>query len=150
MDVTMMLDTKANSTYCACWMTYSGSPAWLLLMQRVISSCKWCIQHEGIHAKAPSNWSLLPHLWRCCMLTLPALRQQCSWINPHTWWTFWSFVTILWSICDWSTWPPIKLWKLLLGFCGKVMSWFSEHWQSSWVTEGPTLKATSSERFASL
>ena len=40
--------------------------------------------------------------------------------------------------------------KTLLSFCGKDTSQSLEHWPSSWVTEGPTLKATSSGSFMSL
>ena len=99
--------------------------------------------------KPQCHWSLLPHLWSCYMLTLPALRPQWNWITPQMWWTFWSSVTTLWNM-SWHMWPLIKLWKLLLCFCGKDTSWSLEHWPSSWVNEEPTLKATSSESFVSL
>ena len=93
--------------------------------------------------------SLLLHLWSCYTLILPALRQWWSWINPKTWWTFWSLWPIYethYGICD----PQINLQKLLLSFCSKDISWSLEHQPSSWVTEEPTLKAMSSESFASL
>ena len=45
--------------------------------------------------------------------------------------------------------PPIKLPKLLLSFCGKDMSQSLKHEPSSRVTEGPILKATSSESLVS-
>ena len=66
-------------------------------MQRAITSCEQSIQHESIQTKTPCNLSFSLHLWSCCMLTLPALRPHCSWINPQTWWTFWSFMTTLWN-----------------------------------------------------
>ena len=72
-----------------------------------------------------------------------------DWINPQTWWTFWSFVTTLWNML-WHTWSLIKLQKLLLSFCGKDTSQSLEHWPSSWATKGPTLKAPSTESFVNL
>ena len=56
---------------------------------------------------------------------------------------FWSFVTTSWDIL-WYMWLLIRLPKLLLNFCGKDTSQSSEHQPSSWVTKGPTLRATSS------
>ena len=56
---------------------------------------------------------------------------------------------MLWNM-SWCTWAPIKLQRLLLHFCGKDISQSLEHWPRSWVAEEPTLKATSSDSFASL
>ena len=128
-------------------------PVWLAgmaaQMQREISSCEWCIQHEGIFAKAPV-WLIivttpleLLHVGFTSIETMMEFDQPQNVMNP------WSFVTILWNTSR-HMWPPMKLWKLLLSFCGKVMSWSSEHQPSSWVTNGPTLKTTSSESFVCL
>ena len=104
---------------------------------------------KAVIPKLQCNWSLLPYLWSCYMLTLWALKWQWSWIKPQMWWTFWSFVTTLQNM-SWHTWSPIKLQKLLLSFCGKDTSWSFEHWPSSWATKGPTLKATSIREFCEL
>ena len=45
--------------------------------------------------------------------------------------------------------PDLRQWRLLLNFCGKDTSQSSRHWPRSWVTEGPTLRATSSVRCVS-
>ena len=45
---------------------------------------------------------------------------------------------------------PSQTLKMLLSFCGKDILQSSEHQPSSWVTDGPTLKETSSESFVSL
>ena len=149
MDVTEMLDTKANSGHCACRMTSYGGPAWPLRCRGQLAAASYASNMKAFVPKPQCNQSLLPHLGSCCMLTLPALTQWRNWITCKMWWTFWSFVTILQNT-SWHMWPLIKLQTLLLSFCGKVTSQFSEHWPSSWVTEGPALKATSSESFASL
>ena len=85
-------------------------------------------------------WS--PHLWSCFM-----------WISPGIEMTMeleWHIVNVL-VFCDhftwdmsWHMWLLIRWQKLLLNFYGKATSWSSEHWPSSWVTEGPPLRATSS------
>ena len=56
---------------------------------------------------------------------------------------FWPFVTTSQHTL-WPMWLLIRLQKLLLNFCGRDTSQSSENWPSSWVTEEPTLKATSS------
>ena len=45
---------------------------------------------------------------------------------------------------------PIQTAKTVAKFLDKDTSQLLEHWPSSWVINGPTLKATSSERFVSL
>ena len=80
------------------------------------------------------DWSLLPHLWSCYMFTLPPLRLWWSWINPQTWLSFWSFVTILWNTSC-HMWLLITLQTLLLCFCGKDTSQSLEHQPSSWATD---------------
>ena len=73
--------------------------AWAAQMQKIISCWEHCIQHEGIHAKTPV-WPIIvtAPLELLHMLTLTALRLHDGFgINPQTWWTFWSFVTILWE-----------------------------------------------------
>ena len=149
MDVIMMLVTKANSGHCACCMTGSGSLAWPLKCRRQLVAASDASNMKAFVPKPKCDPSLSLLLWSCFMLTLPALRPWWRWIAPQMWWTFWSFMTILQntSLC---TWPPIKLQKLLSGFCGKATSWSLEHWPSSWVTEEPALKATSSESFVGL
>ena len=144
-----MLHTKANSGYCACWMTGSGSLAWLLRCRGQLAVVSNASNMRVSMPKPLCNWLLLPHIWSCCMLTLPALRQWWSWINPQMWWIFWTFVAILWNM-SWHTWPLIRLWKLLLSSNGRDTSQSLEHQPSSWVTEGTTLKATASESFVSL
>ena len=118
-------------------------------MQKTISNCEQCIQHEGTCAKAPVPPIIVSASLELLHVDLPVLRQWWSWINPHVWWVFWSFATTLWNML-WHTWPLTKLQKLLLSFCGKDISWSSEHQPSSWVNEEPTLKATSLENFVSL
>ena len=93
---------------------------------------------KALVPKPQCDPSLLLLLWSCYTLTFPVLRQLWSWINPQMWWMFWSFVTTLQNM-SWHMWPPIKLPKQLLSFCGKDISWTSEHWPCSWVTEEPTL-----------
>ena len=90
-----MLDTKANSRHCACYMASSSGPAWPLRCRRWLAAMGNASNTKAFVPKPQCDWSLLPHLWSCCMLTLPALRQWWSWSSPQMWWTFWSFVTIL-------------------------------------------------------
>ena len=144
-----MLDTKANSGHCACCVTSSGSPAWPLTCRGQLAAASNASNMKAFMPKPQCDQSLLQCLWSSCMLTLPALRQWWSWINSQMWWTFWSFATILWNM-SWHMWPPFKLQKLLLSFCGKITSWSLEHKASSWATKGPILKATLSGSFVSL
>ena len=148
MDVTVMLDTKANSRCCACWMTNTGGLPWLLRCRGQLEAVSNTSNMKVFMPKPQCNQSLLPLLWSCCILTLPALRWQWSRINPKLV-NCLVFVTILQNtLC--CMWPPIILWKLLLSFCHKVTSQSLEHQPNSWGTKGPTLKATSSESFVSL
>ena len=62
------------------WFWWPGMAA---QMQKVISNCEQCIQHEGTQQKPQCDPSLLLHHWSCYRLTLPVLRQLCSWINPQ-------------------------------------------------------------------
>ena len=142
-----MPDTKANSRQCACWMIGSDEPGVATQMQKVINSCKGCIQHEGIHAKAPMcNQSLLPHLWSCCMLNLLALRQQWSWINPQIMVNLLVFATILWSTCYGICKPQLKLWKpvakiqwqgyiLIFGAPAKLLSNWRANFESNIIRD---------------
>ena len=118
-------------------------------MQKVTSCCEQCIQQEGNHAKAPM-WPIivtaaleLLHIDLTRIETTMELDQPpnvvnllvfCNHFTKHVM----AYVTLT------------KLWKLLLSFCGKDISWSSEHWPSSRLTKEPPLKATSSESFASL
>ena len=61
---------------------------------------------------------------------------------------FWSFVTTSWDTL-WHMWLLIKWPRLLLNFCGKATSQSLEYRPSSWVTEEPPLRATSSMSCAS-
>ena len=125
-------------------------PGMATQMQKVINNCKWCIQHEGICAKALMQPIIVTAPLELLHVDLPAwIHQHGVGSTPKTWWTFCSFATTFWNTL-WWIWPLTKLWKLLLSFCGEDTSWSLEHWPSSWVTKGPTLKATSSESFASL
>ena len=138
-----------------CWTAGSAAdivPAtWLALvarmaaqMQKAIGNCKQCIHHKDTYAKAPN---VTTHCYCTFGVAKHWLYQY--WINPQMWWMFCSFVTTLQNMV-WHTWPPTKLQKLLLSFCDKVISQSLEHQPSSCVTDEPTLKATSSENFASL
>ena len=57
-------------------------PGMAIQMQRAISNCKLCIQHEGSHAKAPMWPIFVTAPLECYMLTLPVSRQWWSWNNP--------------------------------------------------------------------
>ena len=123
-------------------------PSMATQMQKIISGYEQCIQHEGIHVKAPM-WPIivttplgLLHVDFTRIETTIELDQPPNMVNLFI------FCDILWNM-SWHMWPLTRLWKLLLHFCGKATSWSLEHQPSSWVTEGPTLKATSSESFAS-
>ena len=83
-------------------------PGMATQMQKAISSSKLCSQHEGIHAKAPVWPIFVTAPWSCCMLTLPALRPQWSWINPQMWWTF-GLLWPLYETCHGIHDPPVKL-----------------------------------------
>ena len=115
-----MLDTKTNSSHCACCMASSDGQEWLLRCRRQVAAVSNASNIKAFMTKLQCDTSFSLPLWSCCMLTLPALRPQWSWIDPQMWWTFWSFANILQNT-SWHMWPPIKLWKLLLSFCGKVM-----------------------------
>ena len=124
-------------------------PGMAAQMQKVISNWEWCVQHEGTHVKAPMQPIIvtapleLLHVDFTSIETMMELDQPPNVVNLLV------FVTTLWKML-WCMWPPIKLQRLLLSFCGKDISRYWEHWPSCWVTEEPTLKATSSESFASL
>ena len=143
-----MLDTRVSSRHCSCYMTSSGGKEWLLRCRRWSATVSNASNMKALVPKPQCDPSLLLHLWSCYTLTLPVLRQQWSWINSKTWWNFRSFVTTLQNTL-WHMWSQVKLQKLLLWFCGKDISQSSKHWPSSWVTEEPTLKATSTESFVS-
>ena len=130
-------------------MTHSGGQEWPHRCRRWSVNVSNASSMKPVMPKPQCDLYLLLHLWSCCTLTLPVLRQLWSWINPQMWWQFWSFETTLQNT-SWHMWPPIKLQRLFLRFCGKDISQSLEHWPSSWVTEEPTLKATSSESFAHL
>ena len=144
-----MPDTRVSNRCCACYNTDSGGQAWQCRCRGWSAVVNNASCMKAVIPNPQCDQLLLPHLWSCYMLTLPALRPWWSWINPQTWLTFWSFMTILQNT-SWHMWPPVKLQKLLLSFCGKDTSQSLEHWPSSWVTEGQTLKAMSSESFVSL
>ena len=116
-------------------MISSGGLTWLSGCRRLISSCRWCFQHKGICAKSP--------MWLIIVTTpLELLHVDNDGVGstPQTWWTFWSFATILGNT-SWGMWPPIKLQKLLLSFCGRFMSQFLEHQPSFWVKQGANFKS---------
>ena len=144
-----MLGTRVSNRCCACYITSSGGQVWWCRCRKWSAAVIDAFSMEAVIPKPQCDWSLLPHLWSCYMLTLPALRPQWSWMDPQMWWAFWSFVTTLWNT-SWHMWTPIKLWKLLLSFCGKDTSQFLEHPPGFWANKGPTLKATSSEISVSL
>ena len=74
-----------------------GGPVWPPRCRGWLAAVSNASNIKAFVSRPQCNQSLLPHLRSCCLLTLPALRQWWSWINPQKWWTFWSFVTILWS-----------------------------------------------------
>ena len=143
-----MLDTRVSSKLYTCYTTGSGGLEWSYRCRRWSATVSDASSMKALVPKPKCDPSLLLLIWICYSLTLPVLRQLWSWIRPQTWWTFWSFVTTLQNM-SWHTWP-IKLQRPLLSFCGKDTSLSSEHWPGSWVTEVPTLKATSSDSFVSL
>ena len=116
---------QGQQTLCF-YMTSCGGQVWLHRCRRWSAAASNASSMKAVMTRPQCNPSLLLHHWSCYMLTLPALRPQWSWINPQTWWTFWSFATTLQNTL-WCMWLPIKLWKLLLIFCGKDTSWSSEH-----------------------
>ena len=118
-------------------------------IQKAINSCDLCIQHEGSNAEAPMWPIIVTTPLELLHVDITSIETTVELDQPQTWWTFWSFMTTLQNML-WHMWSLIKTWKLLLSFCSKSTSWSSENWPSSWVTEGPTLKATSSESFARL
>ena len=118
-------------------------------MQKAISNCKQCIQHEGTHPKAPMWPIIITAPLELLHVDFTSTETTMELDQPQTWWTFWSFASTWWNT-SWHMWPPVKLQKPLLSFCGKDISQFLEHQPSSWVTEEPTSKATSSESFVSL
>ena len=118
-------------------------------MQKAISSCEKCIQHDGSCAKAPI-WCIivtasleLLHIDFTSIETMIELDQPPNVVNVFVFCNHFTKHIMVYV-------PLIKLWKLLLSFCGKVISWSSEHWPSYWVTEEQTLKVTSSGSFVSL
>ena len=141
-----MSDTKVNSRHWACWVTNSGSLAWLLRCRGQSAAVSNASYMRAFVPKPQCDPSLLPPFWSCCKLTLPALRQWWIGSTPKCSAPF----GLLWPFCKTHhghMWPLIRLQKLLLSFCGKAMSWSSKHQPSSWVTKRPTLKATSSDSF---
>ena len=120
-------------------------PGMAAQMQKAISCCKWCIQHEGTCVKASTQPTIvttpleLLHVDFNTIETMMELDQPPNEMN-------------LLVLCDhfMTHVMAIRLQKLLLSFCGKATSQSLEHWPSTWVTEGPTLKATPSESFVSL
>ena len=124
-------------------------PGMAAQMQKAINSCKWCIQHEGIHAKAPV-WSIiftapleLLHIDFTSIETMTELDQPPNMVNVLVFWDH-----FMKHIMTYIT--PNQTVKTVARFCDEVASWSSECQPSSWVTKEPTLKAMLSESFVSV
>ena len=124
-------------------------PGMAFQMQRVISICEQCIQHEGIQAIAPVQPIIVTTSLELLHVDFTSIETMMELDQPPNVVNLLVFCNHLWST-SWHMWPLIKLQRLLLSFCGKATSRSLEHWPNSWVTEGPTLKATSSESFVSI
>ena len=83
-------------------------PGMAAQMQRAISSCKWCIKHEGIHAKAPMQPIIVTTpLELLCVDFTSIETTRVEW-TPKCGEPFdllWLFYNTHHGICD----PPIKL-----------------------------------------
>ena len=140
-----MLDTMVSNGCCACYMTSSGGPAWLHRCRKWSVAAKDASSMKAVIHNPKCDGSLLPHLYfdLTSVETTMELDQVPNMVS-HL------------SFCDHLTKyimayvTPVKMRKLLLSFYAKDTSWSLEHRPSSWATEGPTLKATSSESFAGL
>ena len=114
------------------------------LMQKVISSCEWCFQHKGNHAKAPMQPIIATASLELLHVDFTSIEMTMELDQPQ------NVVSIL-VFCDHFTKhvmayvTPTKLWRLLLSFYGKDTSQSLEHLPSSWVTEEQISKATSSK-----
>ena len=119
-------------------------PGLAMQMQKVISSCVRCIQHDGAQAKAPLQAILVISPSEFLHVDFTGIEMTMELDQPP------NVLNVL-LFCDHftryimayvTTDQTAK--KMLLIFCGKDTPQSSEHWPSSWVTEEPTLKATSS------
>ena len=113
-------------------------------IQKVISNCEQYIQHTGTCTKAPMQPIIVTAPLELLHITFTSIE-----INPQ------NIMNIL-VLCDHFTkkhhggHDPNQTARTIDKFLWQDISQSSEHWQSSWVTEEPTLKATSSESFATL
>ena len=98
-------------------------------MQKVISSCERCIQHEGAQVKAPLQAILVTSPLELLHVDFTGIEMTIELDQP-------SHVVNVLVFCDHFMRLQIRLQKLLLDFCGKDGSWSSEHQPSSWVTKG--------------
>ena len=123
-------------------------PRMVTQMQNTISNCEQCIQHEGTNAKDPMQPITVTGPLELLNIYFTSSETTIELHQPQNV-NILVFVTTLQNT-SWCMWPPIKLQRPLLSFCGRDISLSLEHWPSSWVTEEPTLKAKSSESFVSL
>ena len=145
MDVTDMPDTRDCTKCCACYMTSSDGQEWPCICRRQSAAVSNASIMKVAIPKPQCSQSLLPHLWSCYMLTLPALRPWWNWINPKTCQTFWCFLTILQNML-WHTWLPNKtvktfhkfLWQryiLIFRAPAKLLSSWEANFESSIIRE---------------
>ena len=118
-------------------------------MQKVISSCKQCLQHDGTHAKASVQPIIITASLELLYVDFTSIETMMELDQPPNVVNVLAFATTLWNTL-WQMWLLIRLQKLLLSFCGKVISWSLDPQPSTWVTEESTLRATSSESSVSL
>ena len=72
-NVTEMLDTRASIRHCAFLHDQFWWPGMATQMQKAISNCEECIQHEGTCAKAP--------MWP--IIVTASLRATTHWLYQH-------------------------------------------------------------------
>ena len=117
-------------------------PSMMTRMQKAISSCEQCIQHEGIHAKVPKQPIIATAPLELLHMDFTSIEVTIELGQPP------DLVNVL-AFSDHFTrhvmayMTPDQTAIMLQSFCGKVISWSSEHWLNSCVNEAPTLKAAS-------
>ena len=125
-------------------------PRRTMQMQKAISSWEWCFQHKGTHHKAPMQPIIVTAPLELLHMDFASIEMTMELHQHPNVGKIFGLLQPLYEthhgICDpWSNCKNIAkfLWQ---GYIYRSL----EHWPSSWVTEEPTLKSTSSESFASL
>ena len=95
-------------------------------MQKVISNCEQCIQHEDSQSKASLQPIIFTVPLELLHVDFTSIETMIELDQPPNVITFWSFVTTLQNTL-WHMWPQIKLQNLLLTFCGKDTVTVHEH-----------------------